>query len=218
MRNAHRDLGRPEAWQRSLERSRQRRELAPQVRREVARRKHVSAAVATAMLAGTGAPAALAQTSGKVGQQVAISSPANRSIQIKEGGLPLKVGSEGDLVTHVQQALKIRADGIFGPETDQAVRRFQYAAKIQVDGIVGPVTWSALFGSQSVSASASASGVGGDEVPTQVRQAIEQHVELAGNQVAAQGPAAGVQQTVSTQGVSGQGVSGQPVSQTQSGS
>ena len=38
----------------------------------------------------------------------------------------------------------VQIDGIFGPQTEQAVRGFQDALDITVDGIVGPVTWRAL--------------------------------------------------------------------------
>jgi peptidoglycan hydrolase-like protein with peptidoglycan-binding domain len=38
----------------------------------------------------------------------------------------------------------VQIDGIFGPQTEQAVRGFQDALDITVDGVVGPVTWRAL--------------------------------------------------------------------------
>ena len=128
MTNAHRDLAAPEPWARSLERSRRRRALLPKARRENRRRKHVSTALATAVVAGPGAPLAAAQvTSGDLSAAVAAESPANRAIEIREGGLPLQVGSQGELVVQVQRALHVDADGSFGVQTDAAVRSYQQA-------------------------------------------------------------------------------------------
>ena len=39
----------------------------------------------------------------------------------------------------------VAVDGIFGPNTDAAVRAFQQQKGLAVDGIVGPHTWSALI-------------------------------------------------------------------------
>src|SRR5829696_6915904 len=185
MTNAHRDLATPELWTRSLERSRRRRELLPKARRENNRRKHVSAALATAVVAGPGAPLAAAQASGDVSAAVAAESPANRAIEIREGGLPLRLGSQGDLVAHVQTKLGVLSDGIFGPQTDAAVRSYQLSAGLDVDGIVGPSTWASLF----EKAGASGAALGGSSVPPEVKQHVEQKLEQAGQRLLAQGKA-----------------------------
>jgi peptidoglycan hydrolase-like protein with peptidoglycan-binding domain len=54
------------------------------------------------------------------------------------------VRSAGSSVAAVQRALGIPADGIFGPQTRRAVKRFQRAHGLTVDGIVGPQTLAAL--------------------------------------------------------------------------
>jgi Meckel syndrome type 1 protein len=183
MTKAHRDLATPELWNRSLERSRTRRALLPKARRENNRRKHLSAALATAVVAGPGAPIAAAQVSGDVSTAVAAESPANRAIEIREGGLPLRVGSQGDLVAHVQTKLGVASDGIFGPQTDAAVREYQLSAGLDVDGIVGLNTWSSLF----EQAGATGASLGGSNVPPQVKQKVEETLQQAGTELAAQG-------------------------------
>jgi peptidoglycan hydrolase-like protein with peptidoglycan-binding domain len=62
----------------------------------------------------------------------------------------LRQGSSGGAVKIAQLALngkgyRLVGDGIFGPATDSAVRRFQSSRGLQADGIVGPQTWEALL-------------------------------------------------------------------------
>jgi peptidoglycan hydrolase-like protein with peptidoglycan-binding domain len=61
----------------------------------------------------------------------------------------LQVGSTGGEVKILQAGLNgkgypLVGDGVFGPATDAAVRRFQSDCGLQVDGIVGPQTWGVL--------------------------------------------------------------------------
>lgn len=50
----------------------------------------------------------------------------------------------GDDVKAVQKAVGVTADGIFGPSTETAVRKYQEERGLQVDGIVGPATVKAI--------------------------------------------------------------------------
>ena len=186
----HRDLAQPEYWLRSTERSHRRRQLLPKARREHARKRNMSAALAGAMLAGPGASVAAAQMSSNVKAAVAGESPANRAIEIREGGLPLQLGSQGDLVAHVQRALGVSADGIFGTQTDTAVRHYQARAGLEVDGIVGLATWGSLFESGS-GTSSGASSAGGYDVPEAVKQRIEKRLVEAGAALEAKGDPGG---------------------------
>jgi len=58
----------------------------------------------------------------------------------------LKRGSKGKEVAQLQQALKLYADGIFGPLTEEAVKEFQRKYGLVADGIVGPNTWALIQG------------------------------------------------------------------------
>ena len=70
----------------------------------------------------------------------------------------LKLGSKGSYVLELQQKLKAllyftaTEDGIFGIETENAVKRLQVLNEITADGIVGSVTWNlinSLYGNLS---------------------------------------------------------------------
>ena len=59
----------------------------------------------------------------------------------------LKKGSNDPAVKDLQEALKALGDylgpvdGIFGAETESAVKKFQQTREIAADGVVGRVTW-----------------------------------------------------------------------------
>jgi N-acetylmuramoyl-L-alanine amidase len=55
-----------------------------------------------------------------------------------------KKGDKGEIVKHIQRALHLLPDGIFGKITEEAVRAFQYENGLKVDGIVGPATLAKL--------------------------------------------------------------------------
>jgi len=44
----------------------------------------------------------------------------------------------------VQETLGLERDGIYGPNTEAAVRRFQLEHELVPDGIVGPMSWKAI--------------------------------------------------------------------------
>ncbi len=56
----------------------------------------------------------------------------------------VKRGDRGSAVRSIQQELGIRADGVFGEQTERAVKRFQRRRDLVPDGIVGPLTRGAL--------------------------------------------------------------------------
>ena len=68
----------------------------------------------------------------------------------------------GPDVAAMQRALGVAADGVVGPRTVAAVRRFQRRHGLVVDGIAGPATLAAL-GLRT--ASASSNGAGGQAAP-----------------------------------------------------
>lgn len=68
----------------------------------------------------------------------------------------LRRGSVGDAVLRLQRLLNfheflIGVDGVFGEQTEHAVRDYQAAHNLDVDGVVGPHTWAMLIGSSGES-------------------------------------------------------------------
>ncbi len=181
MSTLQRDLALHEPWQKSLDRSRRRRELAARARKEVARRKGASAAMATAMLAGPAAPFAAAAQGGSTKRGDDASAPASdagsgQQIEIRAGGLPLSFGYEGDMVAALQKGVGIESDGIFGPITQNAVKAFQRRAGLPVTGVVDPATWQALFSGTAAQGTASSSSAPGPVVDLEASKAVERAV------------------------------------------
>lgn len=60
--------------------------------------------------------------------------------------MPCQKGDEGHHVMAVQRELNVPVDGVFGPTTLAAVKKFQSKNGLTVDGKVGPKTLKAIFG------------------------------------------------------------------------
>lgn len=147
------DLASHAPWLESQRRSRSRRFAAV---RALRRKRGVRAACGVALASLTLATGALA-AGGSSGGAVA-------------------VRSAGSSVSAVQQALGIPADGVYGPQTRRAIRRFQRAHGLTVDGVVGPQTLRALglrahSSSRSTSTPSSSTTAGGGSASS-VLQAI----------------------------------------------
>jgi resuscitation-promoting factor RpfB len=56
----------------------------------------------------------------------------------------VKRGDRGSAVRSIQHQLGVPSDGVFGPQTERAVKRFQRRHDLVPDGIVGPLTRGAL--------------------------------------------------------------------------
>jgi peptidoglycan hydrolase-like protein with peptidoglycan-binding domain len=81
-------------------------------------------------------------------------APVTAPATSPEGAVDLPVlrfGTHGPAVTRLQTRLQALGfysgalDGIFGAQTENAVRAFQQDVQILTDGIVGPATWTALL-------------------------------------------------------------------------
>jgi peptidoglycan hydrolase-like protein with peptidoglycan-binding domain len=142
-----RDLSEEELWELSLGRSRARRRAAElQFVPGSSRAKRISLGALAALTVGP--TAALAEGHAATG------AGGGQPVTTTERTITLEQGSEGRQVGLLQKALGgIKVDGVFGPETEQAVRSFQTGKGLEADGIVGPQTIAALRGQMAATAS-----------------------------------------------------------------
>lgn len=153
-----RDLALPEAWERSLARSRRRRQAA--AAKVIALPKTVTARISAALIA--------AGVVGQAGPMLGAAQAATATTTTTDG------------IRAVQRALGLSADGVLGPQTRQAVKRFQRAHGLVADGIVGPLTRAALAGG---TATASASGADKQTLPASTTRAVQAKLGLAADGV-----------------------------------
>lgn len=81
---------------------------------------------------------------GRYAQQIRDWLASHAGVAAPQVPRPLRRGDQGADVAALQGALGIRADGDFGPATEQAVRLFQETHDLVVDGIAGTMTKRAL--------------------------------------------------------------------------
>ena len=128
---------------------------------------HFAVLLALAALAGAAVPA-LADP----GASASGGASASSEVVVKRG-------DRGDAVRTIQRELGVPADGVFGEQTERAVKRFQRRHDLVPDGIIGPLTRGALglrpFSSRSVRRTSS----GSVDVPAALRRIAE--CESGGN-------------------------------------
>ncbi len=145
-----RDLAAGDLWELSLGRSRARRR-AVELRFVPAssRAKRISLGALVALTVGPTASIAGGTAAASA------SSIGTEPTTTTEQSVTVGPGDEGRQVLLLQEALGgITADGIYGGETEQAVRSFQKSRGLTVDGIAGPQTFAALRANASTTVSA----------------------------------------------------------------
>lgn len=73
-------------------------------------------------------------------------APAPSSDSVKFSDLKMiRKGDSGVEVKTIQANVGVFVDGVFGNDTDAAVKKFQKANGLESDGIVGPLTWEKII-------------------------------------------------------------------------
>jgi cell wall-associated NlpC family hydrolase len=161
-----RDLALPDLWERSLSRSRRRREAT--TAKIIALPKTATARISAALIAA-----------GVVGQAGPLLGAAQAATSTTHVG-------HGAGVRAVQRALGVTADGILGPRTRKAIKKFQRAHGLVPDGIVGPLTRAALGIGKSAGATRTAAATGAEAAaPTSGASGVQAAVAAAMSKVGA---------------------------------
>jgi peptidoglycan hydrolase-like protein with peptidoglycan-binding domain len=139
-----RDLAASELWELSLGRSRARRRAA-ELRFVPAGSLAKRVSLGTLAALSVGPSASLADGTGAAATSSSQPPATSEHSAALSAGGEGTTGSEGRDVEAAQRQLgNIKVDGVFGPETEAAVRAFQASRGLSVDGVVGSATGSAL--------------------------------------------------------------------------
>jgi peptidoglycan DL-endopeptidase CwlO len=152
-----RDLALPELWDRSIARSRRRRDAA--AARLIALPKSATARISAALIA--------AGIVGQTGPLLGAAQAATTTTTSTAG------------VRALQRALGITADGVLGPQTRKAVKRFQRAHGLTADGIAGPLTRAALNAGATTASTAATRST----LPAATTRAVQAKLGLAADGV-----------------------------------
>lgn len=134
-----RDLADSELWELSTGRSRARRRAA-ELRFVPTGTRAKRLSIGTLAALSVGPASSLAQAAPAGGGRLFADMPPTTT----EHAVTLESGSTGAQVQKLQAALHIKSDGVYGPETEDAVYQYQAMHALQVDGVVGPKTATAL--------------------------------------------------------------------------
>ncbi|MBD2384364.1 peptidoglycan-binding domain-containing protein [Cylindrospermum sp. FACHB-282] len=110
-------------------------------------KKTTTATTQTNKISTAGTPAKKTTTATTQTNKISTASSPTRN---RRNSQFLTKGDEGENVRVLQERLRIagfyygNATGIYGPITEEAVKRFQTAYKLDVDGVVGPATLNKL--------------------------------------------------------------------------
>ena len=130
----NRDLASVDIWERSLERSQRRRVLADSARKEQSRKKTASLAVTAAVATAPVWPT-VAATANDLSKNDA-SRLARKMRHDHVERVLLKKGDSNSAVLAIQKALKVQADGVYGPQTQDAIKQFQASVGLPTTGDV----------------------------------------------------------------------------------